>query len=226
MDGGESSGRAARPQSGARRRRCRAFECDTGSDRFDGVLASGDCPGLVSLDDENPLIALSAGLLGDDRGFLPTLERAYGAVLANHRRRLVFIQGIEASSPFLMEPAHRARTLGALCQQTLGAPGMLVVYPPTTLWRPAGEDAHFRMRHIPDQNLMLCTLMGELGFAQLCDDVLGYPIPLLIAPWDPVQGLLRPANLPRKAFSRTLRVARVARRRLVLFDVRCATASD
>ncbi|NBC23448.1 MAG: hypothetical protein GVY21_08240, partial [Gammaproteobacteria bacterium] len=140
--------------------------------------------------------------------------------LRDHRRQLMLIQGIEASGPFLMGSTHRAAALTALCLQLLTAPGMLVVYPPATLWRAASEEAQFRLRQVADQNLLLCTLMGELGFAQLCDDMLGYPIPLLTAPWDPDQGLLRPATLPRKTFSRTLRVDRIAPRRLVLFAVR------
>jgi len=221
MDGGESSGHAARPRSGARRQRCRGFECDAGSDRFDGNLATGDQDELASLDADKPLVALSAQLLGDELGFLEPMERAYGTALADYRRRLLLIQGIEASSPFLMDPECRTAALDALCRRILRAPGMLIVYPPTTLWRPASEEAQFRMHHVADQNLMLCALMGELGFAQLCDDMLGYPIPLLTVPWHPERGLLKPCSLPSKTFSRTLRVERVARRRLVLFDVRC-----
>jgi len=222
MDSGESSGRRARPRSDVRRRRCRAFECEAGGNRFDGALTTGDHVEAAGLDGENPLLAVSARLLGDDHGFLPALERAYDTALTNHRRRLLLIQGIQASGPFLMEPTHRTRALDALCRQTLNAaPGMLIVYPPTTLWRAASEDAQFRLYHVTDQNLMLCTLMGELGFAQLCDDRLGHPIPLLTIPWDPARGLRTPASLPRKAFSRMLRVDRIALRRLVLFDVRC-----
>lgn len=222
MDGGDSRGRAARPRSGARRHRCRAFECEAAGNRFDGALATGASEGASSLAQQSPLLALSTRLLGDGYGFMPALEHAYDTSLQQHRRRLLLIQGIEASGAFLMEPRHRAGALDALCRQILNAPGMLLVYPPTTLWHAAREDAQFRLHHAADQNLMLCTLMGELGFAQLCDDELGHPIPLLTVPWEPDQGMLAPAALPRKSFSGMLRVERIARRRLVLFDVRCA----
>lgn len=221
MDGGESSGRAARPRSGAQQHRCRAFECEAAGEHFHGALATGEQDNVARLAEENPLLGLSARLLADGHGFLPALERAYATSLHDHRRQLLLIQGIEASGAFLMEPAHRVAALRALCRQLLTAPGMLLLYPPATLWRAASEEAQFRLRQVADQNLLLCTLMGELGFAQLCDEALGHPIPLLSVPWDPEQGLLRPASLPRKSFSGMLRVERIARRRLVLFDVRC-----
>jgi len=221
MDGGKSSGRAARPRPGARRHRCRAFECEAAGEHFRGALATGAAEDVSGLEAENPLLAMSARLLADDHGFLPALERAYATSLHDHRRQLLLIQGIAASGPFLMEPARRAASLHALCRQILTTPGLLILYPPATPWRATTEAAQFRLRHVADQNLLLCTLLGELGFAQLCDDALGYPVPLLTVPWDPDRGLLQPASLPRKSFSGMLRVERIARRRLVLFDVRC-----
>ncbi|MDZ7668076.1 MAG: hypothetical protein U5Q16_16220 [Gammaproteobacteria bacterium] len=69
-------------------------------------------------------------------------------------------------------------------------------------------------------------LFGAIGLAQICDDRLLYPIPLLVQPWRPESGLLLPRKLPTKSFSQRLRVERVADRRLLLFDEQCLDDMD
>lgn len=167
---------------------------------------------------ENPVLNLSQALLAPERGFLEPLSRIYAAPLEEHATQLVLVQGMTVSGAFLTDPLHRSRSLEGLCAALLHSPALLISYPPATFWQASGPDAQFRLHGTADKDLLLCMLMGRLGFAQLCDDMLRRPIPLLIRPWSVEQGLLAPAHLPTKSYSQSLCVERIGERRLLLFD--------
>lgn len=200
------------------------FRIDALGERFAGTRRAGKPAGQVPTIGQSPLLNdIMAALFEDD--VRTAMSKAYGEPLASPETPVVLIRHAETSGAFILDHAHRRRALELLCRQTLRAPGLLVLHPPTTQWHAADPEARFRLHGCRSKDLLLCVLMGELGFAQLCDARLLYPMPLLIQPWCAKRGLLRPGRLPTKSFSQSLCVHRLGDKRLLLFDKRCATTS-
>lgn len=194
------------------------FEHPVDGERFQGACLRRRPVSHAPCGREDPILDLSQTLLAPGRGFLEALSRIYGTDLEEHAGQLALVQGLSVSGSFLRDPARRAAALEALCDRIAGSPMLLLAYPPAVFWRAADGEAGFRLHGQADKNMLLCLLLGQLGFAQLCDDLLRQPIPLLIRPWSPERGLLVPARLPAKSYSQTLCVERVGVRRLILFD--------
>lgn len=178
-------------------------------DRAAGRVTTGLRPSSPS--------ATVLSLLEGNTGFLPALSGIYGVDLEARYGPVALIQRLETSLAFMVDPDYRHRAVAALCEQALGRSGLLLLRPGPGTWRSLDQAGRFRGA-ARDPALQLCQLFGALGFAQLCDDALGSPIPLLLQPWDADSGLLLPHALPAKSFSQTLRVQRLDRRRLILFD--------
>lgn len=199
------------------------FEHPACGERFEGACLRRQPGSHAPCGSENPILNLSQSLLAPGRGFLEALSRIYGTDLEVHAAQLALVQGLRVSGAFLRDPAHRAGALEALCDRLAASPMLLLTYPPSAFWRPADGEAEFRLHAEADKSMLLCLLLGQLGFAQLCDDLLRQPIPLLIRPWSPGHGLLFPARLPAKSYSQTLCVERIGVRRLLLFDKAAST---
>lgn len=198
----------------------RAFSQSAINERFEGAQLT--ClPGPEGLGaEENPVLKLCRALLAPQRGFLDALSRIYGRELESHASRLVLIQCVGITGTFLTDAAYRERALERFCQGLLSGPAFVMSHAPSTLWRALDPEARFRLHGAADRDLLLCMLLGELGWAQLCDDMLRQPIPLCVRPWSPQHGLLRPANPPSRSYSQSLWVEHVGPRRLLLFDKR------
>jgi hypothetical protein len=198
------------------------FRIDVLGERFAVTRRAGARGGRVPTTGRGPLLndIMAALFEGDVR---TAMSKAYGEPFASPETPMVLIRHAETSGAFILDHAHRRRALELLCRHTLGASGLLVLHPPTTQWHAADPEARFRLHGCRSKDLLLCVLMGALGFAQLCDARLLHPVPLLIQPWCAERGLLRPERLPTKSFSRSLCVHRLGDKRLLLFDKRCAT---
>ncbi len=194
-----------------------AVQCDALQERFAGTVVRVAAGRGGAAADFDPAVGLAETLLQPDSGFVAGLERAYGD-LTEHRQALLVLQTAAVSAAFLLDSAYRHDALETLCRGRLPEHGLLVVHPPSLIWRARDQQTSFRLPRPRDRDLALCTLLGELGFAQLCDSRLREPIPLLVQPWCAGRGLVRPSRLPGKAFSQRLCVDRVGERRLLLFD--------
>lgn len=199
-----------------------AFQCEALGEQFAGTVLRVHAGRGSAVVDMGPLLGLAESLLEPAGGFVGGLERAYGS-LAEHRQVLLIVQAAAVSAAFLLDRDYRHESLEALCRERLPDYGLLVVHPPSLIWRARDQQTSFRLPRSRDRDLVLCTLLGELGFAQLCDGRLRQPVPLLVQPWCARHGLLRPSRLPAKAFSQQLCVDRVGERRLLLFDRRAQT---
>lgn len=197
------------------------FARDALDDHFSGSVVSNLPDDPSSLGETSPVLDVASDLLAPDRGFLAVLSSAFEADLQPNRSNLLLIQGMWSSTGFMNDRRYRRATLEHVCAREMSSPGFALIHPPTTFWSARDHNARFRLNRLRDKNLELCVLFGAIGFAQMCDDRLQHPIPLLVQPWSPESGLLRPIKLPTKSFSQILRVARVADRRLVLFDKHC-----
>lgn len=195
-------------------------------ERFAGLLLESDEPAGADGPAGGPrelapaLAALAHALLAPGGAFHAALARAYGASLAAHARHLLTLRSMALSGGFVLDAGYRADALEALCAACFETAGFLLVHPPSLAWQARDPQAAFRLHRLHDRDLALCTLFGEIGFGQLCDDRLGLPVPLLVRPWSRERGLLQPLRLPRKTFSQTLCVDRVGPRQLLLFDRR------
>lgn len=165
-----------------------------------------------------PSMRKATRLLSDDLGYSAGLSKIFAAETPEDYSRLFMITSACLSYQFLADNVYRDHALHELCTNLLESPGMLLIDPPEILVR---GTTRFLERRLLDQPLLLCWLFGSIGFAHVCDDLLGRPIPLLMRPWSPRDGLLRPSRPPRKSFSQHLWAARVGKRGLILLDKRC-----
>lgn len=192
-----------------------------GDDHFTGaLLRPGQSKGAPTVL-QSPVLAAAGALLAPERGFLAAMSDVFETDLTPHLEHLLVIQRLHSSMPFLSDTACRRETLNAWCSNVVPSSGFLVIHPPSTLWQAEDHRARFQLGHDRRKDLELCVLFGSLGFAQICDDLLEHPIPLLVLPWAPADGLLEPRRLPVKAFSQRLCVERIGRRRLLLFEKSC-----
>lgn len=185
-----------------------------GADHFTGALLRPTAGESKSVSVQSPLLAAAAALLAPERGFLAAMSRVFELDLAPHLEHLLVIQRLGSSLPFLSDTGYRREVLNAWCSNVLSSPGFLVVHPPATRWQALDSQARFQLGPGHRKDLELCVLLGSLGCAQLCDDALEHPIPLLVLPWTPAEGLLEPRQLPAKSFSQRLCVEPIERRRL------------
>lgn len=165
-----------------------------------------------------PSMCKATRLLSEDLGYSAGLSRIFGAETPEDYSRLFTIISARLSYHFLADSVYRDHALHELCTNLLESPGMLLIDPQEIMVR---GTTRFLERRLLDQPLLLCWLFGSIGFAQVCDDLLGRPIPLLMRPWSPRDGLLHPSRPPRKSFSQHLWAARVGKRGLILLDKRC-----
>ncbi len=105
--------------------------------------------------------------------------------------------------------------MAALCEQTMNDSGLVAIRPTPGMWIPQDDS---RVPEGVGEVFALCRMFGACGFAQLCDDDLDRPVPLLVRPWTRDRGLLEPRRLPRRSFSRSLCVQRLGGGRMVLFE--------
>jgi hypothetical protein len=161
----------------------------------------------ASVDAGAPVLAL----LSDPRGFRAALADVYGRDLASFGPG-VLVRHLPVDWDFVFDLESRRRALSALGQRVLGEAGLLAFQP--------GLGSGCTVDGEPLPPLRLCQLLGTCGFAQLCDDALGRPLPLLVCPWSAQDGLLIPRRLPPEPFSRTLVTKRLGTGRMVLFDRR------
>lgn len=171
---------------------------------------------------QSPLLTTAAALLAPKCGFLTAMSEVFDTDLMPHLENLVGIQRLASSLPFLSDAGYRREAVNAWCSKVLCSPGFLVIHPPATIWQAEDPRVRFQLGSDRRKDLELCVLFGSLGCAQLCDDALGHPIPLLVLPWTPADGLLAPRRLPAKSFSQRLCVERIQPRRLLLFEKTCA----
>lgn len=192
----------------------------SGDDHLEGSLLRPARHAESRIAQISPLLAKADVLLAPERGFLAALSHAFDVDLAPNLENLLLIQRMRCSAAFLSDATYRREMLNAWLREIRYSPGFLLVDPSTTRWRVEEEGVRLHLARSRGQDLELCVLFGSLGFAQICDDLLKRPIPLLVVPWTR-EGLLWPRQLPVKSFSQTLRVQRIGRRRLLLFDRRC-----
>ncbi len=151
------------------------------------------------------------------RGFLEALAGIYEADFSSYER-VVVVERLQIDAHFALDADYRRHRLDQLCRSTLEDGGFLLLHPTHDMWRhddttPAPITAGAQLR----RSVELSHLFGSCGFAQLCDDDLGRPVPVLVAPGCGRRGLLPPARLPRERFSRSLRVHRLGPKRMILF---------
>lgn len=171
------------------------------------------------------------------RGFLKALGEIFAIAVTADFPRLVVVDRLTTGGRFRRDPGHRAALLSRCCELALDGPGLLVLWPAPGMWsarrtaarRTGPRPASSRRLSFPEE-LELCQLLGQGGFAQLCDPAIPAttsaimsaatpaPIPLFVRPWCPHRGLLLPQRWPIEAFSAALKVHRLPHGRMVLID--------